>query len=248
MAPENEVMRIPGWQEHVETLYEKFHEHLPDIRLVDKYPQATVNAAMSEAMHRMFKRHNGSIKKADLRRMRLYAIERIRPTYGAYANVLDVRIKTRGLSFDLNFDAIYKSPEGRLYGRYILDYRNFFLYTTHALERLEQRTDFSLLRCLVGRDLTALDIAPRISKVLLPAKGAGVMLTSYGYFILDEITDWLSVVKTFVTYDMTTTHTKTVNDFLEGIEGKDNLDKAQVAIREFMKESENEEKESKDED
>lgn len=201
---------------------EYFSKFIPDIKLVEKYPESVVHGALNNAIDKIVLSNNRKISKGDCIRVRQMALKEIREAYGEYANILDLKIKIVScrvlIYFNINFLSVYKSPNGRLYAIETspegeTKATSAFFITTHCLERIKERTDFKLLKVLYGQEKTALDITAHLLKDsnIFQNKTTKeiVAINKYGYFIIEN-----RVIKTFISHNLITKYTDFVNDMI----------------------------------
>jgi hypothetical protein len=113
------------------------HEKYPDV-MINYIVQKTFDEILGED----FAKERISRRKSE----KIYALltAKIRGYYGKWVNILNFKVKEhRRISFSTNFDRVYNTDRGRLFGisHYSPIWKNV-LFTSHCLERFEERADF----------------------------------------------------------------------------------------------------------
>lgn len=119
----------------------------PDIQSVDKHIEASVTFFFNEAYEKIYKKDDfGRPSKRQMEKIRQYVIKSLRSRYGKWMTVRDLRWARRGgLSFKSNYCSTYKTSQGLLYGHSVDSSLREVFYTTHSLQRFEERMPEQLL-------------------------------------------------------------------------------------------------------
>jgi hypothetical protein len=188
------------------------------IRPKEKYPESVgkhiVFSSIDEVLGKDYAKQRISERK--IKKIYDLILTRMKARYGSWVNILDFRIRGpfNRITFSTNFEKIYNTEMGSLFGTANSSpiWRNV-LFTTHCLERFEQRT--------LGRPLTHLKdnfkkvckAEPTSADLLLyliflsdfkygPVKPEEYYLNVRAGACIMESFDDVTVVKTFVTPNM----------------------------------------------
>jgi hypothetical protein len=107
---------------------------------IEKHPAAMVKLLMDRTADKIFKNFRGSkpSKKLEIQ-YRDNLTQELRKYYGEWVNVYDFNIK-KG-RFKSNFEAVYKTEFGRLYGNSPGSIQDHVFYTSHCFEQYKNRSD-----------------------------------------------------------------------------------------------------------
>lgn len=114
----------------------------------EKYSQAMLNHYAMEAYHEVLGKNHSKkrVSERKEREIRNCFIAKLQERYGKWVNVKNFRIKGRGsISYNSNFSIVFTTPEGKLYRAASRGVSRDVFFTTHCLERSEERIDPSLI-------------------------------------------------------------------------------------------------------
>jgi hypothetical protein len=105
---------------------------------IEKHPNAMIKLLMDKSTEKIFKNyHSHKISKRMEAKFRDSLIQDLRKFYGEWVNVYDLNIK-KG-KFHSNFEAVYKTEFGRLYGNAPGSIQDHVFYTSHCFEQYKDR-------------------------------------------------------------------------------------------------------------
>jgi len=106
--------------------------------VLEKHPKVMLNIIMDRALKSTLKNYNRTkISQKALKKFLDQAKKEFRRYYGEWVNIYDFNIRT-GV-FSANFEAIYKTNLGRLYGGYPGSIHDHLFYTAHSFEQFRDR-------------------------------------------------------------------------------------------------------------
>lgn len=176
----------------------------------EKYPTAVLEFYFTEAIKELVgNKPFRSISERKRKKIVERVLQKLRVHYGKYINILSFDKKGRYLT---NFDYVFKTEYGRLYGyEPFTGMRHTFL-TSHCLERFEERIpqeaarDFNLVfRKTFGVEPTAADF---LKYLMMVATEMGiddhVMYINFiqGIAVVDPLPSRIFIVKTILTPKM----------------------------------------------
>jgi hypothetical protein len=185
-----------------------------DIKEVERYTAANLSVLISQAYNEVcgkdfFKRPS----KKQTRRIRETILKRIRLRYGKYFDLTDFIYRNRrdSFRFNTNLSYSYRHKKGILYGHAPDTFLRPLFYTTHSLERFEERVDPKLYGSLtwVYKKLWGCDPTPAsILDILIKSsfswgndKICQYLNVIFGSLVIERYKNVL-VCKTFLTPNM----------------------------------------------
>lgn len=185
-----------------------------DIREVEKYAAANISVMVSQSFDSVcgrdfYKRPS----KKQTGRIRDLVLKKIRTRYGKFFDISDFSYRNRrdSFRFNTNLHYSYKHKKGILYGHAPETFLRPLFYTSHSLERFQERVDPELYKGLTevyrrlrGCDPTPaslLDILIRSTKSWGHDKGCKYLNVVFGSLVIETFKNVL-VCKTFLTPDM----------------------------------------------
>jgi len=107
---------------------------------VEKHPKAMIKFLMGQTADKILKDyHSPKISKGMEIEFRENLIKDLRKYYGEWVNVYDLDLK-KG-RFHSNFEAVFKTEKGRLYGNSPGSIQDHVFYTAHCFEQYKDRGD-----------------------------------------------------------------------------------------------------------
>jgi len=179
--------------------------------VVEKYPEAMMATFIDNAWKNVLgdDYRKDKVSKADRERIRDNILEQLRSYYGKWISVVNFDKKFR---FRTNFEFVYKTEHGRLYGNPPGTYFANLFFTSHSLEQFEQRVgqekyrDFaSVYRKANGTNPTAADV---LAFFVLFAfqfaihKNFIYLNVNYGILVIEVLEQNVCIVKTFLSPEM----------------------------------------------
>ena len=105
---------------------------------IEKHPRAMINFLMDRVTEKIFKDyHSPRISKKVEGEYRDSLIADLRKHYGEWVNIYDMDLK-KG-KFHSNFEAVFKTEYGRLYGNSPGSIQDHVFYTSHCFEQYKDR-------------------------------------------------------------------------------------------------------------
>lgn len=105
---------------------------------IEKHPDAMIRFLIERSFKKHLKNyHKAKISQKVESQCRDYAIKEMRRYYGEWVNLYDFDLK-RG-KFRTNFESIYKTEYGRLYGNNPGSVHDHVFYTSHCFEQYQDR-------------------------------------------------------------------------------------------------------------
>jgi hypothetical protein len=185
-----------------------------NIREVEKYAAANISVLISQAFTAVCGKdtHKGPSKK-QTKKIKDRILKKIRFRYGKFFDITEFSYKNRrdSFRFNTNLHYSYKHKMGILYGHAPDTFLRPLFYTTHSLERFQERVDPELYkmislayRKLWGSEPTPaaiLDVLIRSSHSWGYDKRCQYMNVIFGSLVIEKFRHVL-VCKTFLTPDM----------------------------------------------
>lgn len=179
---------------------------------VEKYPDAMLstlcNNAMTEVLGKNF--HKERVSENLRKKIRARLSQKLRAHYGKYVTIYEF---DKRMQFRTNFEYVYKTEHGKLYGCGPQTSLNFLYFTSHSLEQFDERVPQSMYADLSqvfrkGYETypTAMDI---MKFFLISATQFGFHKQfvhaniNYGTLVLEPLTPEIFIVKTFLSPEMT---------------------------------------------
>lgn len=182
----------------------------------EKHPNAMLNIIFTDAYDKIlgknFKKQRISKKKG--KKLRNEILRRLRTKYGRWINLTNFKAKDPGsITFQTNFNRVYRvEDQGILYGSPSEMVCDGIFYTSHCLERFEERADSQLyepvtneMKGIYGTEPTSADIM--IGLVMSSNYEYGrwrefcYLNVRVGALVLEDLGD-VFIAKTFLTPDM----------------------------------------------
>lgn len=149
------------------------------------------------------------ISMRDRKRIQDEITRQLKIRYGKHISVMDI---DKHFNFKTNFEYIYKTERGRLYGHPPDSYLGHLFYTTHALDRFEERIppknykDFTKVWTkLRGTPPSAADILSfhvSVTEIYGRYEDSLYLYIPFGALVIDELHPSVHVVKTFLAKEM----------------------------------------------
>jgi hypothetical protein len=185
------------------------NKHFKTIAL-EKYPQAVLNYSLEEAFHKEFKnRTPEKISDNSRKRIIYYVLKELQSHYGEWVNLYNFDRKFRGHT---NFEMIYKTEFGRLYGNRPGTFLDHLFYTAHSFEKFKERystENFKYLRMafqkLFFTDPNSADylrVLTLNSYDFCETEQFIYVNVHYGILVVEKINDTVLVVKTYLCPEM----------------------------------------------
>jgi len=126
--------------ETVEEIIEALNGHFKTVS-AEKHPQAMINFIMRKAADKTLKNYNkkNKVSVSTENRLRNNIIQELRKFYGEWANIYGFSIKAA--TYRTNFDLIFKTEFGRLYGASPGTIHDHIFFTSHCFEQHKLRGD-----------------------------------------------------------------------------------------------------------
>lgn len=184
-----------------------------DVKLVDKYPLATITFFINESLDEVLKNDQSTkISKRKIERVRQKVLDRLKGRYGKWINLLCFeQCRNDKIEFVTNFTSTYKTEKGIIYGHSPNSKLRQLFFTSHSLKRFDERIDekryhffYNYFKRKVGVFPTSLDI---LSKLIICANQFGVerdfryINVFLGALVVEAFRN-IFIVKTFLTPDM----------------------------------------------
>ena len=181
--------------------------------VLEKHPKVMLNELLDRAMKKSFKNYTKNrITQAALRKFLDEAVKDFRRFYGEWVNIYDFDIRTG--KFRTNFQAIYKTELGRLYGSFPGSIHDHIFYTAHCFEQFRDRSDcykaFPLLVLAYKRTRNAYPTPADILRFMILnaceynfADNFIYVNTQNGVLVLEKLSGGIMIAKTFLLPDMT---------------------------------------------
>ena len=178
---------------------------------VEKYPQAILNFSLEKAFLKEFKDSKHPRKMSDNSRKRVVnsVLKDLRSHYGEWVNLYNFDRKFRAYT---NFEMIYKTEFGRLYGNCPGTFLDHLFYTAHSFEKFKERyneENFKYLRLAFQKILfTSPNPADYLRVLTLNAydfceQSQFIYIdVNYGVLVVEKITESVFVAKTYLHPDM----------------------------------------------
>ena len=107
---------------------------------LEKHPHVMVNLIMNRSYEKTFKNYKKlKISHSQEEKYKESILHEFKRYYGEWANIYDFSIKRRG--FRTNFETIFKTEFGRLYGNSPGSIHDHIFYTSHCFEQYQERGD-----------------------------------------------------------------------------------------------------------
>lgn len=185
-----------------------------NIKEVEKYAAANISILISQAFNdvcgnKNFKRPS----KKQTKKIKEIILKRIRFRYGKYFDITEFTYRNRrdSFRFNTNLHYSYRHTKGVLYGHAPDTFLRPLFYTTHALERFEERVDPELYKDITyaykrvwgstPTPATILDILIRSSINWGQDKNCMYMNVIFGSLVIEQYKHVL-VCKTYLTPEM----------------------------------------------
>jgi hypothetical protein len=179
--------------------------------VLERYPEAMmmtfVENAWNVVLGKDYKKER--VSKAARERIRDNILQQLRTYYGKWITVVNFDKKFR---FRTNFEYVYKTEHGRLYGNPPNTAFSNLFFTSHSLEQFEERVplekykDFSTAYKRVhGTAPTAADIIPFFVMCCFQYavhKNFIYLNVNYGILVLEVLSQHVCIAKTFLSPDM----------------------------------------------
>lgn len=199
-----------------EKMYLDLLNHHFDAVTAEEYPDAIMNLIFREAYETVlgtyYRKQKVSKKKSQ--KIRDYVLNKLRRKYGRWINLTNFKIKdVDRCVFMTNFNRVYDvKGHGKLYGSPSQNICGNVFYTTHCLERFEERVPEYLYEPITKQlkknykaDPTSADII--VALVVLSNKEFGVwkefkyLNLDVGALVMEDLGD-IFIAKTFLAPDM----------------------------------------------
>lgn len=198
-------------------IYEDNKDILKDLNkhfktaVLERYPQAMLDHYIKTAIDKEFKNKPKTSKISDSTRKRLinHLLKELKTHYGEWANIYNFDRKFRCYS---NFELIYKTEFGRLYGSYPGTYQDHLFYTAHCFEQFRERYNeeyFKFFKLAFQRvKLTDPNPADYLRTMAIVAteycETTQFIYVNvwFGVLVVEKITEKVLVAKTFLTPEM----------------------------------------------
>jgi hypothetical protein len=179
---------------------------------IEKHPDAMLNLFFREAGEKYLENYNKQkISKSVEEKIRAYVLKKLRRYYGEWANIYDFTIKKA--LFQTNFQSIYKTENGRLYGSYPGTIHDHVFYTAHAFEQYKARSfcfDIYKMVCLAFRRIRNTEpTAADIMKFLVLNSNEYCIQDNFfyvnvlsGVVVFEKLSGGLVIAKTFLAPEM----------------------------------------------
>jgi hypothetical protein len=192
-------------------MFQALNGHFKAI-ILEKHPTAMLRFILDNAFNRVFKNFHGSkFSKSMEAKYRQEMISEFRRYYGEWVNVYDLNIK-KGI-FKVNFEAVFKTELGRLYGNNPGSIHDHLFYTSHCFEQFRDRADcykvFPLLVLAYRRIRNVTPTPADILKFLALNASQYCLAKNYlyvnvncGILVFERLSGGILIGKTFLLSDM----------------------------------------------
>jgi hypothetical protein len=180
--------------------------------ILEKYPDIMFEVCLERAFLKESKNSNlGKQKISDNARKRIidYTIKELHSYYGEWVNLYNLDRKFRGHA---NFQTVYKTEFGRLYGNQPGTFLDHLFYTAHSFEKFKERYNeecfknlklaFQRILCTNPNPADYLRVLTHNAYEYCETDYFIYVNLSYGVLVIEKITNVLLIVKTFLTPDM----------------------------------------------
>lgn len=192
-----------------EMVLESLNKHFKTFA-AEKYPTAVLEFYFTEGIKKFVgEKPFRSIGKRKRKKVVEYVLKKLRAHYGKYINILSFDKKGRYVT---NFDYVFKTEYGRLYGYDPYTNMSLTFLTTHSLERFEERVpednyrDFiTIFKQYFGVEPTAADV---LKYLMLVAVEMGITKDCFyvnfvhGVAVIEPLPNGIFIVKTVLTPEM----------------------------------------------
>ena len=190
---------------------EALSKHFKTLSL-EKHPTAMIRLIIRRATETVLKNYRKEkISKNVEDKFRDHIISELRRYYGEWANIYDFSMKKMG--FRSNFDFIFKTPWGRLYGSNPGSIHDHVFYTSHCFDQYQERSDcyelFPLLVLAYKRIRNTKPTPADILRFLLLFadeycwnKNFIYVNTRNGVVVFEKLSGGIIIAKTFLLPDM----------------------------------------------
>jgi len=203
-SEEEELRYLDILKKHFTTV---FHE---------KHPTAMLNLIFNDSYDKILGKNyrKQRISKRKTKKLRDEIVDRLRHKYGRWINLTNFKVKSpNDIRFITNFNRVYRiEGQGKLYGSPSELVCSGIFYTSHCLERFEERADPFLYANVIIALMEAYKTEPTSADNLV-----GLIMTSdyeygrwkdflylnvgVGVLVLDDLGE-IFIAKTFLTPDM----------------------------------------------
>jgi len=183
-----------------------------DIKPVDKYIRATISTIFSRVCKEIYKdKMPDKVSQKKVLKIQKKIIEKLRLRYGKWLNFNLEWTRRTGFRFKTNLDSTYVTAKGKLYGHWEGSVLRALFYTSHALERFDERVDpsryndfYKTYKRTYGVAPTAADLLDQLimfTSEYAIDKDIHYLNVHFGVLVIESFRG-VHIVKTFLTSDM----------------------------------------------